>query len=225
MEQGVQVERPDFWVLRVSLLGLSPARLEELVTWMHNCGVRDIASEASISERYARQRYAARGVGSQAKKYVNLMGAPGDRANMRWAEETLKGMGFGASITPGPLMLATTGGSSPRRTAMPLSVGSAFAPTKEMLERAYAAVNIDPLRPDPDLDLWPGEKPKWSTHALRRLANTTAQKYKELSGATSDEIDIYFGWHEKILLRAMQVHYASMSMRERMKKAKITGFM
>ena len=30
-----------------------------------------------------------------------------------------------------------------------------------------------------------------------------------------------FGWHEKILLREMQVHYASMSIRERMKQARI----
>lgn len=45
------------------------------------------------------------------------------------------------------------------------------------------------------------------------------------SGATEAEIDIYFGWHEKILLRAMQVHYSQMSIRERMLLAKITGYL
>ena len=39
------------------------------------------------------------------------------------------------------------------------------------------------------------------------------------------QIDIYFGWHEKVLLKAMQVHYASLSIRERMRLAKITGML
>ena len=39
------------------------------------------------------------------------------------------------------------------------------------------------------------------------------------------QIDIYFGWHEKLLLRAMQVHYASMSIRGRMALARITGML
>jgi hypothetical protein len=41
--------------------------------------------------------------------------------------------------------------------------------------------------------------------------------------ASEDQIDIYFGWHERVLLKAMQVHYASLSIRERMQLAKITG--
>jgi hypothetical protein len=38
-------------------------------------------------------------------------------------------------------------------------------------------------------------------------------------------IDIYFGWHEKILLKAMQTHYASLNIRERMDRARITGML
>ena len=47
----------------------------------------------------------------------------------------------------------------------------------------------------------------------------------EVTGVTEDQIDIYFGWHEKVLLKAMQVHYASLSIRERMALAKITGML
>ena len=43
-----------------------------------------------------------------------------------------------------------------------------------------------------------------------------------ITGITEDQIDIYFGWHEKILLKAMQVHYASMSIRERMRTVFVT---
>jgi hypothetical protein len=52
-----------------------------------------------------------------------------------------------------------------------------------------------------------------------------ARRYRHVTGVTSDQIDIYFGWQEKILLLAMQVHYATMSIRERMNSAKITGMM
>ena len=54
-------------------------------------------------------------------------------------------------------------------------------------------------------------------------SDTVARRYMEETGTSEAEIDIFFGWHEKVLLKAMQVHYASMSIRERMKKSKITG--
>ena len=60
---------------------------------------------------------------------------------------------------------------------------------------------------------------------MRRLANTTARRHRKQTGATSDEIDLYFGWQERILKKAMQVHYAAMSILERMGLAKITGMM
>ena len=42
---------------------------------------------------------------------------------------------------------------------MPLAVCSTFKPTKELLEMAHAKANEDPMDPDPDLELSPGEKP------------------------------------------------------------------
>ena len=38
-----------------------------------------------------------------------------------------------------------------------------------------------------------------------------ARRFRELTGTSEDQIDIYFGWQKKILLKAMQVHYASLS--------------
>ena len=51
------------------------------------------------------------------------------------------------------------------------------------------------------------------------------RRHREKSGATADEIDLYFGWKEKILTKAMQMHYATMSLFERMRSAGITGWM
>ena len=55
--------------------------------------------------------------------------------------------------------------------------------------------------------------------------DTVARRDREKTETTEAEIDIYFGWHEKILLKEMQVHYAKMSLRDRMRQARITSFM
>ena len=70
----------------------------------------------------------------------------------------------------------------------------------------------------------PGKEPKWSSHSCRRGALTAGKRNRDKSEATEGEIDIYFGWNERVLLKAMQMHYEAMDTRQRMKKAKITGY-
>ena len=108
---------------------------------------------------------------------------------------------------------------------MPLSTSSVSEVTKYLLTEAWREATKDKMNPDPDLDLSAEDEPKWSTHSLRRLADTVARKYMEVTGTTVDEIDIHFGWYERVLLKAMQIHYATMAIRERMKHAKITGML
>ena len=64
-----------------------------------------------------------------------------------------------------------------------------------------------------------------AARSRRALDGAGHRKYMEITGVTVDEIDIHFGWNERVLLKAMQIHYASMSIRERMKHAKITGML
>tara|TARA_B110000037_G_scaffold183883_1_gene212349 strand:+ start:190 stop:522 length:333 start_codon:yes stop_codon:yes gene_type:complete len=110
---------------------------------------------------------------------------------------------------------------------MPLTTSGAFTLTKEILTKAFELANADASRQDPDLeiDLAAGELPKWSTHSLRRLADSVAKRYQEKSKTSEAEIDIYFGWNERVLLKAMQTHYNGLSMRQRMKMSKITGML
>ena len=42
MQNGLRVTRPDFWVLRVSLLGLSETQLEAMLAWSGTCGIGPI---------------------------------------------------------------------------------------------------------------------------------------------------------------------------------------
>jgi len=52
-----------------------------------------------------------------------------------------------------------------------------------------------------------------------------ARRYREETETTEAEIDLYFGWNERLLKKAMQAHYASLSIRERMGLSRITGKM
>ena len=42
-----------------------------------------------------------------------------------------------------------------------------------------------------------------------------ARAARGAGGTSEKEIDLYFGWNERLLKKAMRVHYASMSIRER----------
>ena len=119
----------------------------------------------------------------------------------------------------------TTGGRAPKPTLLPFAISSTFAPTKELLMLACAKPNRDPTDPDPDLDLELGAEPKRSTHSLRRGSDTVARRDMEATEASASDIDLFYGWHEKVLTKEMQVHYASMSIKERMKKARITSLL
>ena len=66
---------------------------------------------------------------------------------------------------------------------------------------------------------------KWTTHSLRRLADSVARKYRATMEVSEAQIDIYFGWQERVLLKAMQVHYETLSVLARMALAKITGML
>ena len=221
MQAGVKITRPDFWVVRVSLNGLGEADLYRLFRVLEKSDSREARMHLQQTRVDARTRWIAEGAASREKRYVNVASGDSESKELDALLALLKERGFHASKVPGPLLLATTGGKRPVKKLMPLSTSTAFAPTKELLVKAWKEL----LGSDPELDLAPGQEPKWSTHSLRRLADTTARRYMEVTGTSEDQIDIYFGWHEKVLLKAMQVHYASLSIRERMRLAKITGML
>ena len=214
--------RPDFWVVRVSMLGLDEKRLNQLLGLVGRSELQSGRRHAAATKVDAKRRYMA---ASQEKKYINVAAGSSKDEELDVFLRRLREAGYNAHKVPGPLLLATTGGKHAKVKIMPLSVSSTFAVTKELLTRAWKKANEDELDPDPDLDLESGREPKWSTHSLRRLADTVARRYAGETGATEAQIDIYFGWHEKILLKAMQNHYNAMSITARMALAKITGML
>ena len=225
VQAGVRVITPDFWVVRVSLLGLDERGLIKLMNVLRKDKSPSVAKHLDVTKVEAQRRYGATGNESQAKKYVNIASGDSTDKSLDELAARLTQLGYTAQKLPGPLLLATTGGNRQVPKLMPYSTSTASAPTKEILTSAWQAGCVGGASQDVDLDLEPGTQPKWSTHSLRRLGDTVARRYRHVTGVTSDQIDIYFGWQEKILLLAMQVHYATMSIRERMNSAKITGMM
>ena len=221
VQAGVKVERPDFWTIRVSLLAVDQTqfmKLRELLgKWRSTAAPKPSPHPTMVK---AEQRWKASGPGSQAKKYCNVGMGPRRCPELRAMLELLQQHGFEARLVPGPLLLATGGGTKQYRTAFPLSIGTAFAPTKELLELSCQQANHG--GPDPDLDGGHGRRLLWTTHSLRRLADSVARRDREKANVTEAEIDLYFGWHEAILLKEMQRHYEAMSIRSRMKNARIT---
>ena len=225
VQAGVRVITPDFWVARVSLLGLNEQGMNRLLNVLSKDRSISVFRHLETTKTEARRRYAASGSESQTKKYINVASGDSTDSSLDEVVARLSALGFTAQKLPGPLLLATTGGNRQVPKLMPYSTSTASAPTKEILTKAWQAGFVGGVSQDPDLDLAPGAMPKWSTHSLRRLGDTVARRYRHVTGVTADQIDIYFGWQEKILLLAMQVHYASLSIRERMNTAKITGMM
>ena len=226
MQAGVKVTRPDFWVARVSLLGMEEKPgLRSLLAALKECRLSNVQEHLRSSEKYAKARYMASGASSGEKKFVNVAGGRRSDPELAQVVSYMRQRGFTAHLVPGPLLLATTGGKAPRPTLMPFSTSSASTPVKKMLMAAYEKANQDPADPDPHIDLQAGKAPKFSTHSLRREADTAARRLRVKSETTEPEIDIYFGWNERVLLKAMQVHYENLSIRARMALAKITGWL
>ena len=122
MQDGMMAQRPDYWVLRVSLLGLDEAKFERLLGWAGNCGIKDIeygVRHLQMGSK-ARLRWGAKGVSSQEKKFSQPDGRraiqAGTKPDLDRARQILTLKGYDVSIVPGLLLRSTTGGARPKLT-------------------------------------------------------------------------------------------------------------
>ena len=86
-----------------------------------------------------------------------------------------------------------------------------------------AAAWLGGVHEDPEL---PGQSVQLRPKIVEILgSDTVARRDMEATEASAADIDLFYGWHERVLTKEMQVHYSSMSIKERMKKARITSRM
>jgi hypothetical protein len=224
---GFLVESPDYSVLRVSMLGMTQVQLDLLIRRIHRSADCDVRAHAPAAEVKARQRFTAGG--SMHKRYINVAGGREGCAAIRTAALELARAGLGEflSVGAGPLIRATFG---PSLTHMPLNPQSSYAALHAAMDEAFRLANgVAPVnwRPngfgvaaehwgdrEPELDLQGLAAPLWGHHSNRRCADTVARQTMARSGATEQDIDLVFGWQEKLYSAKMQVHYESKFVRD-----------
>ena len=99
------VERPDYSVLRVSLVDMGAREREKLIRVIRKSAEVELAAHASASEAYIRLKSVAVTRGEELK-YVNVAGGNRGGVRLRKAEQYLRDQGFGAylNVTKGPLL-------------------------------------------------------------------------------------------------------------------------
>ena len=217
--EGVYMEtRPDYWVVRVSLLGAPEGLLERLQKTLSRSKVGQVRDLCKNSMFYATVRSKLKH-DAEEKAYVNVAGGRKDSFEVQQAMRELEHAGLGkfARIAMGPLIRATSG---TQLTHMPLSPDSTYKVLHKVMDEAYQMANSTKSGPDPELDLMGALAPHWTHHTWRRYADKRARETMEETGATTVDIDLFFGWQEAFYRKQMQIHYAGR--RDRVKRSRVT---
>ena len=221
---GMRIERPDYWVVRLSLVAIPGPELERLEEALRKTTEPFLLKNVRSILSYLRIRARAKERAGDHQKYINVAGGRKDDSELVATRAWLRRLGLGGRVStvPGPLIRATDGGT--KLTHMPLQPGSTYAHiTRAITSAFHLSRSMQP--PDTGFDLCGNDpdKPKLGTHWARRaadkLARDTMEDHPEL-GVTSDLIDEVFGWNQAVRAKQSQLHYRGRV--ELMKLAKVT---
>jgi hypothetical protein len=229
---GLTIRRGDRWTVRLNLLGFDSRRLEEFLGVLRSSSCLSAARHAKSTAGYMRDRLAAVGKGSEAKKFVNLAAGRKACQAMRRLMVELTDAGFGSADTnsfhlvPAPLLVATEQGGGGRRvpSLMPMGAQTVYGKIGDYLASAAALATSNPNDMDPDLDIPREELSKalWGSHSLRRLSDGVARDYCLEHDIPLDRVDARMGWKEAERLRDMQHHYEEQHLRRRIRSMRLT---
>ena len=221
-EGGLVVERPDYWVVRVSLAALDATGFAKLLRALDSTLCEAVAEQGKATRTYARRRKAAKNLKSDSR-YVNVAGGErwGQEVASAWTWVVENDLSTHASIVPGPLMRATHGYSL---SHMPLAVDSTYTHLSVAMKMA-GDISAAMVEPDPELDLQGQESPIFTNHSLRRKSDGVARESMEATGATKQMIDSFYGWLLKEMQKDMQLHYAGLVRGGRRVVARVTMMM
>jgi hypothetical protein len=216
---GMTIWRPDYAVVRISLMGMTAAKVEKFVEALKQCTVASINRHVNYTIRRIKGKLATENDGEE-KKYINIAGGEKLGPEVTSAAAWVHKVGFGAYLNEvdGPLLRATDG---KKITHMPLQPGSTYAHLSKSISNAYE-VSRQMVEPDTELDLGAQDpdNPKFGNHWARRKADQVAQDTMEETETTPDLIDEYFGWNQKARKKKQQIHYRGKT--EMLKLARIT---
>ena len=226
---GLSVTRADRYVVRLSLMGMQETDLARLMDVLASSGSQSARHYLKSTFDYAKARIRAYGVQAAVKRFVNVGVGTKGCAELQSLVSHLGKHGYGGDrvhIISAPFICATTGGSNPKPTIMPLaSTTITGGVARDFLVKAALAANIDPKDPDPDMNIPIAAimGAKWGTHSLRRLADKRVKKMCAKLGLPTSVVDSMLGWKEAERLHDMQDHYDEKNLRQRMERARVTG--
>ena len=212
VEGGHEITTVDYFVIRVSLLGMTAARFGALERVLRLSAVPAMRKAVKATMARAQARLDAKW--SKDKKYINVFGGTATDEDLTTVFAELQKAGFGSFTTKcqGPLMRSMDG--SGWLSHMPVDPSTTYASLHRIMDVAYERAN-PPGDPDPWLDLQGLDAPLWGHHSWRRLADTVARATMAKSGVSEQDIDLVFGWLEKMYSQRMQYHYETRFNRSR----------
>jgi len=227
-EDGWKVERPDYWVVQVPLLGIikDKGKMAKLRTWFkasESGQVRGLADLLSVElARFERVTDP-----KEEKMFLNVSGGPHNGPAQARAMRELRGLGFACEFTPGPLMLKTMGktkkvkGSAEPQDSRLLPMPLLGASTYAFLHRAIGAAYKKLKEKGGEMSLGADRTvPHFAHNSWRRMADTAAQACLARGECEPEDIELHFGWNLKKHEKVMRLHYASRGARA--SRARIT---
>ena len=211
VEGGYEVTSVDYYVARVSMLGMTPKQLDAVEALLKSSEVAAVRRAATATMARARSRYTAKL--SKDKRYVNVIGGTANSHDIGQValEFERAGLGTFVSVVEGPLLRSTDGNTV---SHMPLDPSTTYTTLHAIMDEAYARSNPDG-DPDPWLDLQGLDDPLWGHHSFRRCADTVARSTMARTGVSEQDIDRVFGWLEAMYSQRMQYHYETRFNRDR----------
>ena len=228
------ITRPDYWVVRVSLVDMSKSRQQRLIELLARSTVESLRKNAAASRMYIDRLARATKI-DQERRFVNVCGGAKRSADVIEAKRWLDEHGFGswADVVKGPLFRAMHGAMP---SHMPLQPDSCYKDMVAALKRAgeltlerHRAGDVDTELERNAIDNAEGGY-RWSSHSLRRYADSVARRHlgklTEAGVAKPCElIDYYFGWKLREMMKDMQLHYANEDRGGRLSLARVTMMM
>lgn len=217
IEDGLIVERPDYFVVRVSFVDMNDSSLAKLQRAITRAIDGEIALHSKASLAKLKGRSEAHTIGEE-RRYVNVAGGARGSRRIEAAVRYLEGCGLGkyVDVVPGPLLRATHG---KLLTHMPIAVESSYTHLIGALKGAWR-ISEGMDEPDLELDLEGLDKPKWAHHSLRRTATKIARDSMATTGVDAEDIDEMLGWDQAEREKNSQRRYAGR--RERSRRARVT---
>ena len=220
-EKGWKVERPNWWVLQLSVnqLRFDPSSQKEVEAWLDASGVGQVNNNAQAIRTDLKRLLKATDP-KEGQMFVNVVGGSLNGPAMDRASAELMARGVPHTVEMGPLLMKSAGVKAGKWVAgkresivppMPILAKSTYSLLNRCLDRAYREMIAEGK-----VDLQLGddrESPDWGHYTWRRLAAEACQAVFERGERSDVDVDLLMGWRLAKWNKQMRLHYSDRGVR------------